>query len=362
MNRIRVLIVDDSSTIRMILTKLLNGDPGLEVAGTAANGRLALARIARDRPDVVVIDVEMPEMDGLETLHLIRQSDPDLPVIMFSRLTERGVRATVDALLLGANDYVTKPESGADVERSIHDELIPKIKAFAGRRPRTAFPGDARPLVAERREPPGLPDAPHRSAPGPVRQTCSVLAIAASTGGPSVLADLLASIAADCRVPVLIVQHMPPGFTGALAGRLATRSGLNVREAAAEQPLAGAQVWVAPGDHHMLVSQRNRKPWVGTNRDAAENSCRPSADVLFRSVAAVYGRDVLAVVLTGMGQDALAGCRAVRDAGGAVLVQDEPSSVVWGMPGNVARAGLADAVLEPSELGREIIRRMKGSG
>jgi two-component system chemotaxis response regulator CheB len=369
MRKIRLLIVDDSATVRLILTRQLESDPQLEVAATAANGRIALAKVEALAPDVMVLDVEMPEMDGLQTLTALRKTHPALPVIMFSRLTDRGARATVDALLLGANDYVLKPESSADVERAIRHELIGKIKLHA----RSSTDGDHGAAWGEQRADDDGPKPGSRDPSSLVKQSNAVLerptlnvrgrkpaviAIAVSTGGPHALATLLRQLPVDLPVPILIAQHMPPQFTSALAERLAATTRFVVREAGGDQPIDDARIWVAAGDHHMVVQLDRGAMRVRRNQDPPENSCRPSADVLFRSVAEVFGPAALAVVLTGMGHDGLAGARTIHEAGGQVLVQDEASSAVWGMPRAVAEAGLADQIVPLGQLGAEITRRL----
>jgi two-component system chemotaxis response regulator CheB len=348
---IRVLIVDDSSTIRSLLSATLAADPDLAVAGAAVNGRMAVEMVAAGPPDVVLLDVEMPVLDGISALREIRKLVPRLPVIMFSSLTERGAKATVDALLAGANDYTAKP-AGLDpgeVAAVIRTDLVAKIKALVPRG--TRFDRPAAPAPASRKPP---PDGPR----GPVQ----AVVIGVSTGGPTALAEVLPAIAAEVKVPVLIVQHMPAFFTAQLAERLAKICGRDVREAVDFIPLAGGEILLAPGGRHLVVAGEPHAPRVRLTDDAPEQSCRPSADVLFRSAAKVWGPGVLGVVLTGMGRDGVAGARAIVEAGGAVIAQDEFSSVVWGMPGEVAKAGLADAVLPLSQIGAEVALRLARRG
>ena len=347
MDKIRVLLVDDAAAVRRLVADALNRDPDLHVAGTAANGQIALDRLDELRPDVVVLDLEMPVMDGLQTLVALRKVHPRLPVIMFSRHTRRGVEATVHALTLGADDYVPKPGDGLDVSACIDDVLIPRIKLLVRRR--GAAPAtDAVPAAAA---------ASERSSTG--RAHVEIVAIGASTGGPSALATLFAAFPPEWPVPLVVAQHMPRDFTAWLADTLTRKSVLGVREGAAGEPLSAAQAWIAPGGYHMLVRRGGRAVEVAVNQDPPVNSCRPSVDVLFRSVAEVYGAGVLAIVLTGIGRDGLRGCECVRAAGGQVLVQDEATSVVWGMPGAVAKAGIADRVLPLAQIGPEIVRRVQ---
>jgi two-component system chemotaxis response regulator CheB len=344
MGKIRVLVVDDAVVIRRLVSEELSADPALEVVGTAANGRIALARMTQVQPDVVILDVEMPEMDGLATLAELRKTYPRVPVVMFSSLTQRGAEATLDALALGASDYFPKPAQAGGLEASlavVREQLIPKIKALCRR-------ADAAPPP-----PAAAPPRPRSAGPGPVQ----VVAIGASTGGPNALAEVFRRLPADIPVPVVLVQHMPPLFTRLLAERLSAQFPLRVREAAPGNVLQPGHVWIAPGDHHMVVARDGLHVRTLLNQDPPENSCRPAVDVLLRSVAAAFGPGALTVILTGMGQDGLRGCEAVREAGGQVLAQDEATSVVWGMPGAVARAGLADRVLPLSLIADEILRR-----
>jgi two-component system chemotaxis response regulator CheB len=355
MGKIRILIVDDAVVVRRLLSDALSGDPALQVVGTAANGRIALAKIPHVNPDVVILDVEMPDMDGLQTLAALRKGYPRLPVIMFSQYTQRGAAATLDALAMGATDYLSKPEptgSTAAAAESIRAQLIPKIKELAS-------PGRKTPSSAGTAAPAATP------ANRPLSQTglrlqgrVQVVAIGASTGGPTALATVLAAFPDNCPVPTVIVQHMPPMFTRLLAERLSSQSRLLVTEAASGATLAPGRAWLAPGDYHLVLTREADTIRLRLHQGPPENSCRPSVDVLFSSVAEVYGASALAVVLTGMGQDGLRGCERIREAGGRVLVQDAATSIVWGMPKFVAKAGLADEVLPLDELGPAIVRRI----
>jgi len=346
MKPVRVLIVDDSAVIRKMVSTMLSSDPEIVVAGTAGNGRVALGRIQDLKPDLVTLDIEMPEMDGLETLVEIRKLYPKLPVIMFSTFTERGAAATLDALARGASDYVTKPSQSGTAELTqelsterVREELLRKIKSLC------AF------CV-----PHSIPAVPHIPISERPQSRIDVVAIGSSTGGPNALCELIPQFPADFPVPVVIVQHMPPLFTRLLAERLNTLSPLGVQEGKEGQKLQSGDVWIAPGDHHMTVSRKGTEFVLGLNQDAHENSCRPAVDVLFRSVARTYGANVLAVVLTGMGADGTQGSAKIREAGGKVLAQDEASSVVWGMPGSVVAANLADRVCPLSSIAHEVVR------
>ena len=342
MKPVRILIVDDSAVIRKVLSNLLASDPEIVVAGTAGNGNQALARIPEAKPDLITLDIEMPGMDGLETLVEIRKLYPKLPVIMFSTLTERGATATLDALARGASDYVTKPSHGENSNERVREELIRKIKSLCSVRVPQPRPAPTPILVVAAR-----PQA-----------RIDVVAIGTSTGGPNALTALIPQFPADFPVPIVIVQHMPPLFTRLLAERLNAVGQLEVKEGRAGQKLQRGQIWIAPGDYHMTVVRQGTEFLLGINRDPQENSCRPAVDVLFRSVAQTYGGNVLAVVLTGMGADGTRGSADIREAGGEVIAQDEASSVVWGMPGSVVAANLADRVCPLAGIVPEVVRRV----
>ena len=344
---IRILVVDDSVVIRKLLSDTLSGDRSLEVVGAASDGHIALAKIPLLKPDLITLDVEMPVMNGLETLAAVRKLYPKLPVIMFSTLTEHGAAATLDALSLGASDYATKPSNTGSpavaIER-IRIELIPKIKALCG-----VATLEGAPLVRPR------PAAKVRVRTNP---RIEIVAIGTSTGGPNALAEVLPRIANDFPVPIVVVQHMPPIFTRLLAERLASRSAIPVEEGSAGVVLSPGHAWIAPGDFHMKVINAGLNWRLNLNQGRPENSCRPAVDVLFRSVALAYGANVLGVVMTGMGSDGVLGAQHIRDAGGDVIIQDEASSVVWGMPGLVHASGLADAAYPLDRLAAEITRRV----
>ena len=346
---IRVLIVDDSVVIRRILTDTLSEDPEIKVVGSAGDGHIALAKIPQLNPDIVTLDVEMPVMNGLETLAEVRKLYPKMPVIMFSTLTERGASATLDALALGASDYATKPSntgSASVAMESIRHELIPKIKALCAGR------------IARK---PAAPAPMARPAPRPrilSHPRIDIVAIGTSTGGPNALAEVFPGIPKDFPVPVVAVQHMPPVFTKLLAERLANRSLIPIEEGAAGVDLSPAHAWIAPGNFHMVVRRTGVRRRLELNQDPPQNSCRPAVDVLFRSVAAAYGPNVLGVVMTGMGADGVLGSQAIHEAGGEVIIQDEASSVVWGMPGLVHAAGQDDGMYPLNQLAPEIARRV----
>lgn len=351
---VRILVVDDSLVIRQVVSDALKKEPTFEVVGTAGDGRIALSRIASLKPDLVILDVTMPVLGGLETLAILRKDYPRLRVIMFSTSTARGAAETLEALSLGASDYATKPiDSGslALTIEALQKDLIPKIKAICGH---SATAPHGATLAAGS----GL------SGPrAPSNRRIDLLAIGTSTGGPNALAQVIPLLSAGFPVPVVIVQHMPATFTGLLAERLARSAALPVAEGKAGVVLEPGQVWLAPGNFHMTVAAAvtadSGRNWrIGLNQNPPEHSCRPAVDVLFRSAAGVGQAHVLGVVMTGMGADGVAGAREIRQAGGEVIVQDQASSVVWGMPGAVYAAGQADGVYPLSQLAAEIMRRV----
>jgi two-component system, chemotaxis family, protein-glutamate methylesterase/glutaminase len=350
----RILIVDDSAVMRSLLRSVICSDPGLGVAGTAGDGASALSSIHLNRPDLVLLDVEMPVMDGLVTLRELRHRGHKMPVIMVSSLTQSGAKVTIEALAGGASDYVAKPMGQSSREQAmaaLGQDLLPKIHALAGSalsQPPTA--SVARAVIA-------IPQAPPVSQP--FTAVPSVVAIGVSTGGPAALEVLLPALPSGFPLPVLVVQHMPEVFTHLLAERLNGKCPLRVSEASEGNPVQPGAVLIARGGWHMEVTSHSRAgapPTIHINQDPPENHCRPAVDVLLRSVARIYGSGVLAVILTGMGSDGLAGCRIVRGLGGGVIAQDQPTSTVWGMPGAVAQAGLTQRVLPLGAIAAEIVR------
>ena len=359
MSRIRVLVVDDSVVARRIVEESLADDPQIEVVGTAANGRIALTMVEQLRPDVVTMDMEMPIMDGIDTVRAMRRRGDRCRVIMFTSVSVRDAKKTFAALAAGANDFVTKPTSwitGGVSVAGVAETLVPKIKALMphagpGRTPRTGDPGPGR-ASADVIRLAAAPQGPGR----PVR----VVVIGASMGGSAALLEVLRSIT-RLPVPVVLVQHMAPIFTRQLAEWLNRVCMSTVLESTGGEQLQPGHVYVAPGGHHLELRATDRCVRTVLQEGPLVNSCRPSVDTLFTSAVEVYGGDLLAVVLTGMGSDGLAGAGAVIDAGGAVMVQDEASSLVWGMPGAVARAGLAHQVLPLDEIGDAIVAEVQRS-
>ncbi len=353
MPQARILVVDDSSLMRKLLRDAIEADPSLSLAGAAPNGRIALAMLGESVPDLIVLDIEMPELDGLATVVEIRKLHPELPVIMFSSLSVQGAEATITALMRGASDYVTKPSGPGGVAgavAAIASALLPKIRALC-----------APVWTAAAAVEPEIKTRPRLLVPPSELRPIEIVAIGSSTGGPDALAAVLAQIPGTFRVPVVIAQHMPPVFTSFLAQRLNALTELNVAEVQDGEPLAAGRAWIAPGGYHTIVRRGRAGVVLATNQEPEVNSCRPSVDVLFRSVAEIYGDKALAVVLTGMGQDGLVGSQELVRNGSRVFVQDMATSVVWGMPGFIARSNLAEQVLPLGAIGREIVATVASS-
>ncbi len=389
---INVLLVDDSATIRNLLRSVLLREEGIQVCGVARNGRDALERIESLSPDIVVLDIEMPVMSGLEVLPRLRQRWPELPVIMFSSLTEAGAKATFEALTLGANECVCKPSGGASLDETIQttaDELVPKIRNLvalahsdgAANRPRRAMSltpirskrqSDRKPAQEESRDP--SPSAhrgrasstaadaatrppteiPAPSKSGAAWQGAEILAISASTGGPNALLKVLKGLAADFPIPIIVTQHIPENFASKLVSRFDRECALTVIEVDREVDLKPGCAYFPTGDHHLLVKRKGTSIVACADHGEPENFCRPAADPMLRSAVEVYGGRIVSVVLTGMGCDAMAGSLLVRERGGKVLAQDEATSVVWGMPGAIVKARGADKVLPLDMIAGEI--------
>ena len=364
MSDLRVLIVDDSVAVRRALTEALEREPGFIMCGAAPNGALGLELVERSQPDVVVLDLEMPVLDGLDFLTRLRPQHPRLPVLVYSGTAGHANEATLEALWRGASDYLLKPQGldAAGMDAFLRAELLPRLRAIA-RVPAasTASSASAAPRAAVAPAPrPALIAVARASDPAP-----AVLVVGASTGGPRALAAALGELPPDFPLPIAAVQHMPLEMSEFLASGLAANCRMRVRLAPDGGAVEPGVIWVAPGGAHLMIARGaagaggSARACFRLDHGPEENGCRPAVDPLFRSAASVYGAGTLALVLTGMGQDGVAGARAVHAAGGRVLVQDEASSVVWGMPGAVARAGLADAVLPLAQLGGELLARAR---
>lgn len=340
-----VLIIDDSAVVRGLVARWVEQDPRLQVAATCADGEQGVRKAGELQPDVVVLDIEMPRMDGLTALPQILKACPKAKVVMASTLTRKGGEITMRALSLGAADYAPKPEAGrvAGAE-TYRKELMDKLVALS---PRPAAP------------PPRMAPRPMSQRPSMPARRPSLIAIGSSTGGPQALRDVIGALPRDTNVPIVITQHMPKLFTAILAEHL-SKLGLPAAEAQEGEPIRPGRIYLAPGDFHMTLKSTNGVITTHLDQSPPVNFCRPAVDPLFDSCAQVAGNGVLAVVLTGMGHDGRDGSRTIREAGGQVIAQDQASSVVWGMPGAVAEAGLADQIMTLKDIGPELSRRLKG--
>lgn len=355
---VKVMLVDDSAIVRGLVARILAEDPAITVAAQASNGEQAIAALSRTPVDVVVLDIEMPVMDGLTALPGILKAAPGVRVIMLSSLTQRGATVTFQALRAGAADYIPKPSASSEMSGTggFKRDLIDKIKSLAARRLRSAAAAaQAQPAVA--RPAAAMPARPVPTSPaGPVE----AVVIGSSTGGPQALFDIFAKLrGVRPRVPILITQHMPPTFTGILAEHIGQTSGLAAAEGKDGEKIVPGRVYIAPGGKHMLVERQGADVVVRLSDAPPENFCKPAVDPMFRSAAASWGNRVAAVVLTGMGTDGGKGGRAVAEAGGQLYAQDEATSVVYGMPAAAAQTGLCKAILPLSEIGA-LIRRLVG--
>ena len=384
---IRVMIVDDAVVVRGLVSRWVDEDAGLKTVASVRTGREAVDQISRINPDVVVLDIEMPDMDGLTALPLLLEKKRDLIVIMASTLTRRNAEVSLKALSLGAADYIPKPATNREVTTSttFRHDLIEKIRTLGARRKRTpmtaeaarsrtAFsvpsaPAPAATLAARTKfsvaEPRERAAAVGYSSDFKLRQFSSVtprvLLIGSSTGGPQALTTLVARFAPVFdKAPVLITQHMPPTFTTILAEHLARASGRDAHEGVDGEPIVPGKIYLAPGGRHMTVVKRNNQAAISLNDGPLVNFCRPAVDPLLTSAVQMWGSAILTVILTGMGSDGMHGCEDVVGAGGSVIAQDEATSVVWGMPGAVANAGVCSAVLPLDQIGPKVVRLFGG--
>lgn len=393
--QIKVMIVDDSVVIRGLISRWVEEDPTLELVGSHRNGRLAVDNVAQTKPDIVVLDIEMPDMDGLTALPLLLRGCPTTKVIMASTLTRRNAEISLRALSLGATDYVPKPESNSEIttSKNFRTELLDKIKAIGGiddatqpsafRASRGGAPvaraGGVRPLQSRQSLASDGPKASGTAAAAPLRAAAPVagangialrkfssarprvLLIGSSTGGPQALEKLLQEIGPQMRsVPILITQHMPATFTAILADHLARASGMPSAEGKDGEVVQNGHIYVAPGGKHMKLVKQAGQAVIKLTDDAPVNFCKPAVDPLFETAASVYGAASLAVILTGMGQDGAAGAQFIVDAGGSIIAQDQATSVVWGMPGAAANAGVCAAVMPLNQIGSKVLRIFKG--
>ncbi len=363
----RVMVVDDSAVIRGLLSRALEGDPELRVVASVGDGQMALNALSRQSIDVIVLDIEMPVMDGITAIPKLIAIDPAVKIIMASTLTLRGAEVSMKALQSGAADYVTKPSSTRELGAadSFKRELVSKVKALAisarraGSRNRTGLRAEPLPTpLTSFPRPRSMDPAAVVLRPMPaVPPSPDIIAIGSSTGGPQALFEVLSHLKGGIRQPILITQHMPATFTTILAEHITRQCGIPCAEAKEGEPLVGGRIYLAPGDFHMVLATRGTGTVLSVNKDPPENFCRPAVDPMMRSIAKIYGKRALAIILTGMGQDGMRGCTELVAAGGLTIAQDEPSSVVWGMPGAVATAGLCSSVMPLREIG-PFIRKM----
>jgi two-component system chemotaxis response regulator CheB len=357
----RVMVVDDSAVIRGLLSRALEGDPELRVVASVGDGQMALNALSRQGIDVIVLDIEMPVMDGLTAIPKLIAIDPAVKIIMASTLTLRGAEVSMKALQSGAADYVTKPSSTRELGAadSFKRELVSKVKALAisarraGSRNRSGLRSERPPApLTSFPRPRSMDPAAVVLRPMPaVLPSPDIIAIGSSTGGPQALFEVLSHLKGGVRQPILITQHMPATFTTILAEHITRQCGIPCAEAKDGEPLVGGRIYLAPGDFHMVLAAKGTGTVLSVNKEPPENFCRPAVDPMMRSIAKIYGKRALAIILTGMGQDGMRGCTELVAAGGLTIAQDEASSVVWGMPGAVVTAGLCSAVMPLREIG-----------
>lgn len=353
--KIKVMLVDDSAVIRGLISRTLERDKSIQIVGSVSNGEMAVNSIKRADPDVVILDIEMPVMGGLEAIPLLLKEKPGVKIMMCSTLSLRGADITLKAMALGAVECIAKPANKAEAVAStgFNAELLRLVKGLGGGQSApSSSPGPFLALrggeVAAAKEP-----VPVKLRHDPTAYTGKpdILAIGSSTGGPQALMTVIKDLA-DIDIPVVITQHMPKTFTGVLARHIAQHCGVPCHEGSEHMPVEKGNVYVAPGGSHMIIKRNGEgHPYIHLDDGPPENFCKPSADPMLRSLVNVYGRKALALILTGMGRDGCDGCKLLTDHGGRVVAQDQATSIVWGMPGAVAEAGLCTAVLPLNEIG-----------
>lgn len=374
----RVMLVDDSAVIRGLFTRFLEADPDVKIVASVGDGQRAIDTLKNNDVEIIVLDIEMPRMDGITALPELLKVDPNVQIVMASTLTARNAEISLRALSLGARDYLTKPSSTSEMTGAADfpSDLLSKVKAFGAQRRRKA--GTSAPLASTARAAPmNAPGAARSSAKPseaarststarsdytlrkPSGRRADVIGIGSSTGGPQALFRVLADLTKTIKQPILVTQHMPPTFTTILAEHITKSSGWVCSEAKSGDVVTPGRIYLAPGGYHMTVKTDGVEKVIALTQDPPENFCRPAVDPMMRSLVKAYGR-VLAVILTGMGHDGREGCRTVVEAGGDVVAQDEHTSVVWGMPGAVAQAGLCCEVLPVSEIGASVSRLARG--
>lgn len=352
----RVMVVDDSAVIRGLLTRALEEDPCIKVVASVGNGEMAIKTLDRFDIEVIILDIEMPVMDGLTALPKLLEKKPGVQVVMASTLTRKNAEVSLRALQAGAADYLPKPSSTSELtsKDAFQRELLEKVKALAG----AVRPLDqpVRPAVAKAADPaPARLFAKRRiELRKPSPSLPRLIAIGSSTGGPQALLEVLRDIAAAVKLPILITQHMPATFTTLLAEHIGRATGVPCAEAQDGEKVNAGQIYLAPGNHHMVAERQGNDTVLRLNQDPPVNFCRPAVDPMLRSLARIYGPGLLTIILTGMGADGQKGATEVVEAGGTVIAQDEATSVVWGMPGAVATSGLCSAVLPIKEIGPSV--------
>jgi two-component system chemotaxis response regulator CheB len=331
---LRVMVVDDSAVVRGLITRILSADARIEVVASCSNGEMAVAQAGRKPVDVIILDIEMPVMDGLSALPKLLAANPHVRIIMASTLTQRNAAVSLKALTLGATDYIAKPTTDKlNASEEFRRDLIQKVIALGQRKKPASGPAA-----------PQTPSRPLALRPAPVRQP-RIIAIGSSTGGPQALLTLLSALPATVACPIVIAQHMPATFTTVLAQHIARASGRPCAEAVDGMEIKPGSIYLAPGDYHMQVAREGTAYIARLSQTPPENFCRPSVDPLFRSVAQLFGAESCAVILTGMGSDGCKGALVMAATGAPIVAQDEATSVVWGMPGAVANAGICSAIL-----------------
>lgn len=361
-DRLGVMVVDDSAVIRGIFRRTLEADPDIEVVASVSNGQQAIDALAKQPIDVVVLDIEMPVMDGMTALPKLLEIAPDVKIIMASTLTEKNAAISLEALQMGAADYIPKPTAKYEIHSadSFKRELVEKIKALGGhsrRTPKRPAPRAARvPVATNKKAEPAAPVAKRSVSNVPPR----IISIGSSTGGPQALFKVFEGLKGNIdHLPVVIAQHMPKAFTGILAEHLSKVADARCAEGVDGEPLEAGRIYVAPGDFHMYIEKSGTGHVIRLNQEPAENYCRPSVEPLFRSVAKEFGAATLALMLTGMGHDGLDASETLVDTGATLIAQDEESSVVWGMPGAVANAGLCAEILPIDQIAPRAINLMR---
>ena len=355
-NPILVMVVDDSAVVRGLVSRMLDKDDNIEVVDTVSNGELAVKRVNDIDLDVIILDIEMPVMDGLTALPKILEINPNIKVIMASTLTMKNAEISLKALQAGAADYIAKPTTSREMTggQDFEHDLCERVKALGiGRPERSAdSPAKAKAKVASKIV--KKPSGPITLRPEPIAHSKpKILAVGSSTGGPQALFELFKGLSGKINVPIVVTQHMPPTFTTILAQHITRTTGIPAEEAQEGSALEPGKILIAPGDFHMILKERGDK--VIATLDPPVNYCRPAVDPMFESVVKIYGKKTLGVILTGMGYDGRNGSKTLVEAGGVIFAQDEESSVVWGMPGAVAEAGICSAVLPITQLAPRVL-------